>query len=512
MLRSRSADFADFYHALPAPPPPSAADAGPMGPVRAPGPSGAPAPAGPIRAPGPTGTAGPIRPLGPTERARIADGRTPLLGPVPASPRPCVRSEALVLRASSGETRLITGPTRVGSGPDNDWVLADPYVSHHHAVLSPDGDGLQVVDRGSRNGTFLNGARVQKGELQLGGLLQLGRLQLRLGASEKSPLLLGDSAALVKVRQELQRFAPTGLPVLIFGESGTGKELAARSLHEQSGRRGDLIAVNCGALPRELIESELFGHERGAFTGAQRRHLGCFGEADGGTLFLDEVAELPLELQPRLLRALESRAIRPVGSSRELPVDVRIVAATHRDLLDAVARGSFRADLYYRLCGLAIVMPPLRKRPSDIPLLVRHFLSELAGPLPPREISDAELSIVAQRPWPGNVRQLRHAVLRAAHLATGPRILSRDILGEPDGLAMPEGMVQLRGRRFADIEREIYLCALAQTGGNCRAAAELLAVPKSTLHDKLRRLGIALPRSVGAAAITEVALSAQARP
>jgi len=473
MLRPRPADLGDFHRAFPfspsalaAPPPSQAADSGPP-------------------------AAG--------SRVRVADGRTPLLASAAAGPRQRSVREALVLRTSSGETRAITRPTRVGSGPDNDWILADPYISQQHALLSPDGDCLRVADRGSRNGTFLNGARVQQGELLLGGCLQLGGLQLRLCAGEKSPLLLGDSAAMVHVRQQIERFAPTGLPVLILGESGTGKELVARSLHEQSGRRGDLIAVNCGALPRELIESELFGHERGAFTGAQRRHLGCFGEADGGTLFLDEVAELPLELQPRLLRALESRAIRPVGSSRELPVDVRIVAATHGDLQAAVARGTFRADLYYRLCGLEIVTPPLRKRAADIPLLVRHFLGELGGTVLPREIADAELAVVMRRPWPGNVRQLRHAVLRAAHLATGPRLLASDLVGESAEATGPEGAVQLRGRRFADLEREIYVAALAQTGGNCRAAAELLAVPKSTLHDKLRRLGIQLQRGSAAA-------------
>ncbi len=476
MLRSRTADLGDFPFQPAAPVLPSPARAAPV--LAAPAPCEA-ADAGPLAVSG---------------RARIADGRTPLLAKSAPSPRTRTPREALVLRASSGETRVITRPTRVGSGPDNDWILADPYVSQQHALLSPDGDCLRVADRGSRNGTFLNGARVQQGELLLGGCLQLGGLQLRLYAGEKSPLLLGDSAAMVHVRRQIQRFAPTGLPVLILGESGTGKELVARSLHEQSGRRGDLIAVNCGALPRELIESELFGHERGAFTGAQRRHLGCFGEADGGTLFLDEIAELPLELQPRLLRALESQAIRPVGSSRELPVDVRIVAATHSDLQAAVARGTFRADLYYRLCGLEIVTPPLRQRAADIPLLVRHFLSELRGNLLPREIADAELAIVMRKPWPGNVRQLRHAVLRAAHLASGPHLLACDLVGEQAEPVGREEVVQLRGRRFADLEREIYVAALAQTGGNCRAAAELLAVPKSTLHDKLRRLGIQLQR------------------
>jgi two-component system response regulator PilR (NtrC family) len=271
----------------------------------------------------------------------------------------------------------------------------------------------------------------------------------------------------------------------------------ARALHDASGRPGELITVNCGALPRELIESELFGHERGAFTGAQRRHLGCFGEADGGTLFLDEIGELPLELQPRLLRALENRAIRPVGAAREVMVDVRIVAATHRDLERAVAEGRFRADLYYRLCALEIALPALRDRPEDIPQLVRHFLDEICkhGIRRPALV-DGEMQELQRHPWPGNVRQLRNALLRAVHLG-GAELCAADLIGRqrPASLASPSSEAPaaswpMLGRSFAEIERQIYLQALAHTGGNCRAAAELLKVPKSTLHDKLRRLGI----------------------
>jgi DNA-binding NtrC family response regulator len=306
--------------------------------------------------------------------------------------------------------------------------------------------------------------------------------------------LIGDSLAMQKLRRQIDRFGPTELSVIIFGESGTGKELVARALHEASGRRGELIAINCGALPRELVESELFGHERGAFTGAARRHLGCFGEADGGTLFLDEIGELPLELQPRLLRALENRAIRPVGAAREQPVDVRIIAATHRDLEQAALSGRFRADLYYRLCALEIVTPPLRERAEDIPLLVRHFLDDLCrrlGEKARRAISDEELARLAAHPWPGNVRQLRHALLRAVHLG-GFELRAADLLGSPRRSATAPVAVPmpLGGQSFAEIERQVYLQALAQTGGSCRAAAELLKIPKSTLHDKLRRLGI----------------------
>lgn len=327
------------------------------------------------------------------------------------------------------------------------------------------------------------------------------RAFLKRRPAEYEPLLeqrfVGRSAAIQRVRQEIMRFGPIELPVVIFGESGTGKELVAQALHEASGRSGDLIAVNCGALPRELIESELFGHERGAFTGAQRRYLGCFGEADGGTLFLDEIAELPLELQPRLLRALENRAIRPVGAPREHPVDVRVVAATHRDLLQAVRTGRFRADLYYRLCALEIVIPPLRERPRDIPQLVRHFLAAQNSLGAGFHISDEELAPLLECAWPGNVRQLRHAVLRAVHLG-GHELCAEDIVqsahashGQRGPALLPAGhSLLLAGQSFAEIERQVFQQALAQTGGNCRAAAELLQVPKSTLHDKLRRLGI----------------------
>ena len=432
--------------------------------------------------------------------ARTAHAHTPVL---PArEPRPA--PSGLVLRASSGETVRLARALTVGSAADAGWVLADPFVSQRHATLSPGGaDGAAVVvrDCGSKNGTFLNGARIQHGELHVGDCLVLGHTRIRLEAGTEDSPLRGPSAAMQRVRAQIGQFARAGLPVLVLGESGTGKELVARALHAQSGRAGALITVNCGALPRELIESELFGHERGSFTGAQRSHRGCFGEADGGTLFLDEIGELPLELQPRLLRALESRTVRPVGAARELPVDVRIVAATHRDLERAVAAGTFRQDLYYRLCALELTIPPLRERPEDIGPLVTHFLAEHGGAVP-LALPSAALALVAAQPWPGNVRQLKNAVLRAVHLHTGgPELSAAELIGDgrPSG-ATPEparpaapasgAHVPIFGRRFSEIERDVYLHALTQTGGNRRAAAELLDVPKSTLHDKLRRLGI----------------------
>ncbi|MCS6912835.1 MAG: sigma 54-interacting transcriptional regulator [Myxococcales bacterium] len=382
-----------------------------------------------------------------------------------------------VLRSSDGQERRLDRPLRVGSAADNDWVLSDPFVSAHHLMLIPDGDVVRLADRGSRNGTFVNGVRVERAEIGVGACVVLGRTQLRICSAGGTTQLLGSSAAMAAVRATVARLGPLPLPVLVLGESGTGKDLVARALHEHSGRRGAFVALNCGALPRDLVESELFGHERGAFTGAHQRRPGCFVEADGGTLFLDEIGELPLELQPRLLRVLEARAVRPVGGSREVAVDVRVVAATHCDLERAVAEGRFRQDLYYRLAGAEVNLPPLRARPEDIAQLVRHFLDELQLPV---EIDEKELARLSQYPWPGNVRQLRHAVQRAAYLS-GPRLVAEDILPRPTATG---------GRRLADLERAAIMEALRQTGNNRRAAAALLGLPKSTLHDRLRRMGL----------------------
>ncbi len=434
---------------------------------------------------------------------------TPLLLPVASGSTP-----SFLLCSSHAGARLLSSPICIGRDPDNDWVLADTHASRRHVSLQPVADGVRVRDLGSRNGTFINGVRVVEGQLRLGGRLTVGQTEFRLalpaGASGQDELI-GDSHAMQQVRQQVQRFAASDVPVLILGESGTGKELVARAVHRHSGRSGPLLAINCGALPRDLIESELFGHERGAFTGAQKRHLGCFGEAHGGTLFLDEIGELPLELQPRLLRALENRTIRPVGATKEVAVDVRIVAATHRNLAQLVHEGRFRADLYYRLCGFEIVVPALRERRQDIPLLLRHFLLQAEGQGLPavKPPSEADLARLQRDPWPGNVRELRAAVLRAVHLC-GTQLMAADILPaarrlashpadagpdlapqaspSPVAAGLPDGLV------FADIERQIYLRALSQSGGSCRKAAELLALPKSTLHDKLRRLGIATGR------------------
>lgn len=444
------------------------------------------------------------------------DPATPLL-----QPRSCEPPQAFVLCSQNAGARILKAPIHIGRDPDNDWVLSDSHASRRHVSLRPLSDGVLIRDLGSRNGTFINGVRVVEGVLRPSGRLIVGQTEFRLAlpSDDTGPdELIGQSRAMQQVRAQVQRFAKSGMPVLILGESGTGKELVARALHRHSGRQGPLVVVNCGALPRELIESELFGHERGAFTGAQKRHIGCFGEAHGGTLFLDEIGELPLDLQPRLLRALENRKIRAVGATKEVDVDVRIVAATHRNLEQAVQDGRFRADLYYRLCGFEILIPALRERPEDIPLLLRHFLTQAESDgLPAVEIpKDTDLALLARDPWPGNVRELRAAVLRAVHLS-GPLLTAQDILplsrrnntschspASPHAAlrspstplaALSQGIPA--GLAFADIERQAFLLALSQAGGSGRAAAELLCLPKSTLYDKLRRLGIRTGRTKG---------------
>ena len=320
------------------------------------------------------------------------------------------------------------------------------------------------------------------------------------------------------------RVAPTRIPVLVSGESGTGKELLARVLHEFGpAPDGPFVAVNCGTLPREIADSELFGHERGAFTGAGARKVGWFEEANGGTLVLDEIGELPLDLQPKLLRVLETGRLRRVGGNGEVAVRVRLVALTLRDLPRDVERGLFRADLYHRLAGFELVMPPLRQRRSDIPALVARFLSELAPELGPRTIGPDALAHLAGYDWPGNVRQLQNLVRRAAircpdtiatealdlparsgggpaaPLARGAEVGRARSLDQPTRLADAEGpepgprpdLLPIGNRTLDEIERSIYDWALRENGGSRRQAARALGVARSTFCDKVKRFGLA---------------------
>ncbi len=326
------------------------------------------------------------------------------------------------------------------------------------------------------------------------------RLRDELRGVARLDQMVARSAAMQRVFELVRRVAPTRTNVLIRGESGTGKELVARALHNLSERAsGPFVAVNCGAIPSHLMESELFGHVKGAFTGASRDHAGMFRAAEGGTLFLDEIGELDLALQVKLLRVLQERRIRPVGGHDEVDVDCRVVAATHRDLETAIAAGEFRQDLYFRLNVIQVVLPPLRQRPEDIPILAQRFFERacremgrsLSGITP--QAADRLLSY----PYPGNVRELENLIERAVALETGPAMSAEHLppaggtpapAGPGAGDLPPEGL-DLDGT-LAQVERDLIERALARSGGVRKAAAMLLQVSPRSLRYRMEKLGI----------------------
>ena len=300
-------------------------------------------------------------------------------------------------------------------------------------------------------------------------------------------LLIGESAAMRTVYEQIERVARTDSPVLVLGETGTGKELVAQSIHRVSGRAGQFVAVNCGSVSRELAGSELFGHEKGSFTGAVRRHLGFFKRADAGTLFLDELAEMQVELQAHLLRVLENGVVTPVGSEQEERVDARVVAATNRDPRKAIADRALREDLYFRLSVFPIALPPLRDRVEDLPQLVEHFVRVGNGNgAPARAFSEASVQRLQGYHWPGNVRELRHVVQRALIMSD----LGSAELVLPDRFESPFGDPEQRqgltiGRSIRDVERELIMRTLEHLNGDKRAAAETLGISLNTLYNRL---------------------------
>jgi DNA-binding NtrC family response regulator len=320
------------------------------------------------------------------------------------------------------------------------------------------------------------------------------------GDAEFAPPLVGVSPALDDVRSFVAQVGPTDATVAVYGETGTGKEVVARRLHLASLRAvGPFVALNAACVPRDLFESELFGHKKGAFTGAAGDRAGLFREAEGGTLFIDELAELPLESQAKLLRALETRRIRAVGDQREVPVDVRIIAATNRDLWIEVTEGRFREDLYFRLSVFPIVIPPLRERPEDIVPLAEHLLSRLGGAQ--RELAPDAASALTAHPWPGNVRELLNVLRRASLFATGAidgplvrRMLAASVFAQPVVRAAPIVKPRVESSepsmRLADVERHHIVSTLEKMGGNITRAATSLGIDRRTLQRKLRSYGI----------------------
>ncbi|AZQ53646.1 sigma-54-dependent transcriptional regulator [Burkholderia cenocepacia] len=315
--------------------------------------------------------------------------------------------------------------------------------------------------------------------------------------SADRPRLLGVSAAMRDVQKQVGRAAMSDATVLLTGETGTGKEVAARVLHAASARHaGPFVAVNCAAIPADLLESELFGHRRGAFTGAHADRAGRLVEADGGTLFLDEIGDMPAAMQAKLLRALQERQVTPLGADRATAIDIRVVAATHRDLAAAVADGTFREDLFYRLNVIPLHLPPLAERVADILPLAAHFLRNAAGTRPLHLTNDAQRALLDHR-WPGNVRELRNVMERAAALAPGPAVSAADLglavvpAREPGADAVPAHLLDMPlPDALATVERAAILRALERANGNRAEAARQLGIGRQSLYARMANLGI----------------------
>jgi DNA-binding NtrC family response regulator len=334
---------------------------------------------------------------------------------------------------------------RIGSMEDNDIVLADDTVSRYHCRIIQDDTSYVLIDNASTNGTFINKVRVREAFLKPGCTVGIGQSQLKFNAREEEVQivpsradrcgsLIGGNAKMREIYSIIEKIAPTATTVVIDGETGTGKEVVAQSIHSLSPRsRNELVVFDCGAVPPNLIESELFGHEKGSFTGAVMSREGLFEMADGGTLFLDELGELPIDLQPKLLRALEQREVRRVGATKAQKVDVRIIAATNRNLEDEVRAGRFRQDLFYRLSVVRLHLPSLRDRADDIPLLVQHFLDSgfynrtPNGQLRVRGVARDAMTALQHYPWPGNVRELVNVVERAVSFCDHQLIEASDL-------------------------------------------------------------------------------------
>ncbi len=420
------------------------------------------------------------------------------------------------LRWTDGGTheRVLRELTLLGSAPNTGIVIDDRAVSRLHAELDPRADGVWVRDLGSRNGTFVDGVFVTRARLSEGSKLRIGSTEVVVEYGTPEDLeglwpestfgpLVGCSAPMRRLFANLARIAPTDAPVLIQGETGTGKELVAQAIHQRSARAGGpFVIVDCAALPENLIESELFGHAKGAFTGALRTRIGAIEAASGGTVFLDEIGELPLSLQPRLLRVLESGTIRMVGETSRKKVDVRFLSATHRDIGTMINAGAFREDLYFRLAVLPIFICPLRERIEDIPALIEAFMPKgtLASPELVRELM--------KRPWLGNARELRNFVQRAAAFGTGQALLmssqpSSSIDGtaaavhsgegvEVEVASLPfEGDFRTFRERWVGLgEREFLRRLLVKHDRNVSAVAKEAGLDRTYVYRMLRNHGL----------------------
>jgi transcriptional regulator with PAS, ATPase and Fis domain len=392
---------------------------------------------------------------------------------------------------------------RIGSSTESDLVLTDDTVSRRHCEIELSETGFRVRDAGSTNGVRINGARVYDAAFDTACDLTLGETVIAIKplsdtedreqtSAQRFGDLRGGSSKMRELFAELERFAPSNLSVLIEGETGTGKDVVAESIHRASPRaEGPYVVFDCSAVAPSLVESELFGHERGAFTGAVGARPGVFEEASGGTLFLDEIGELPKDLQPKLLRALEKREVRRLGGRNTISVDVRVVAATNRNLLAEIQRGNFRQDLYYRIAGAKVSVPPLRERLDDVPMLVEHFISLERPGAGLSAIPPAVQEMLKGHRWPGNVRELRNAVQR---LLVAPELpLTRDDLPPaqlPDSERVLEPLRIARRDAAEAFERDYLREALTRSNGNVTRAAAIAEVSRQMIQKLMRKHGL----------------------
>ena len=384
---------------------------------------------------------------------------------------------------------------RIGREPVCEIALADPFVSLRHARIERRAGIFTIRDLQSRNGTFLNGNRIAESTLSLGDRLKFGETEYVFSESAADQgALTSKNAAWSEQLKRLPAFAVTDFPILVTGPSGSGKEILAQALHQMSSRsKAAFVGLNCSALSEHLIESELFGHVKGSFTGATADRKGAFEAARGGTLFLDEIGDLPLALQPKLLRALEANEIRPVGADKPVTTDVRIVAATHQNLVQAVREGRFREDLYYRLNVCHMSPPALRDRIEDFDDLLYAFARQFRV-----RFSFNAIAALKLHSWPGNIRELKNVVARASAYFAGQNISPDDLKAILEPAAPPAGIHHVADSRHSqasiikELEREIIVRRLIANHGNQRQTAKDLGIPKSTLHDRIKNYSIDL--------------------
>lgn len=400
------------------------------------------------------------------------------------------------------------GSVSIGRSEESTISINDPAISRRHAVLHVN-RVLTLEDLGSANGTYLRGTRIESGrtvQLEIGDVVEVGATLLIIQGKARPGGAIAPMPGerpMEALYRVIDRIARTQLSVLLLGETGVGKGFIAAELHRRSNRaQGPFVQINCAALPHDLLESQLFGHEKGAFTGAIQTKGGLIESASGGTLLLDEIGELPLQTQPKMLRVLEEREVLPVGALRPRAVDVRFISATNRDLEAQVGKGGFREDLFFRLNGISIEVPPLRKRVSEIPALAVEFArsASIAAGLPAREISPQAIEALRQYRWPGNIRELRNLMERAVALSTGPVLDAKDLplekMTSAPAVARMDGSSNSHGSPEEHPQRKRILETLERCGWNQSRAASELKMSRQTLSARLDEYNIPRPRKV----------------